>query len=229
MLGAAALSVATAAGAAQEEFTNAELVSIDPSTRMLVVRNNTGAEETLKLDDAVAGLDGLKSGDRVILTVRGEPGLRRVSAVRKSTAEATAPTDAKTPASVVTGAAAENPGLAAFAEQVAEVSRRAVAVDTAWMQFRSTCSPTVEGTYDSGREWFGVWENRVRADLSIGSCRDLYNQILDRGEGVKTAMAAAEESARQAAVRPGDMRSARRKYSLDWEGWGLPAPDRQQP
>jgi len=88
MLGAAALFAATASWAAQAEYTNAELVSIDASTRMLVVKNNTGAEETLKLDDAISGLDGLKSGDRVILTVRGEPGLRRVSAVRKSTAEA---------------------------------------------------------------------------------------------------------------------------------------------
>jgi hypothetical protein len=193
-----------------------------------VVKNNQGTEETLKLDDTVAGLEGLAKGDAVILTVRGEPGMRRVSSVTKSTAaKQTASATTVEPATAVDTKASQD--MLAYGQQVAELSRRAAAVDSSWQQFRTTCSPTVSGEYDGGREWFSLWENRVKADLTIGPCRDLYNQILDRGEAIKASMAQAEEAARIAGLLPGDLRRVRRQNSLDWEGWSLPAPDRQPP
>jgi hypothetical protein len=223
-----ALITAGPAVAAQAEYTNAVLVSVDPGTRLIVVKNNQGGEETLKLDDNVSGLEGLAKGDAVILTVRGEPAMRRVSAVVKSSAaKETASAVTTEPAPGVDAKAAQD--MLTYGQEVAELSRRAAAVDSSWQQFRTICSPTVSGDYDGGREWFGLWENRVKADLSIGTCRELYNQILDRGEAIKASMVRAEETARLAGLLPGDMRRVRRQNSLDWEGWGLPSPDRQPP
>jgi len=62
-------------------YTNVEIVSIDSVTRLAVVKNSKGAEETLEFDDSLAGTPGVKAGDRVMLTVRGEPGRRRISAI----------------------------------------------------------------------------------------------------------------------------------------------------
>ena len=66
---------------------------------------------------------------------------------------------------------------------------------------------------------------RVRADLSSGFCRDLFNQIVTSGEGIKTAMAAAEDVARKS-LAAGDIREICKLNSMDWEGWELPAPDK---
>jgi hypothetical protein len=69
--------------------------------------------------------------------------------------------------------------------------------------------------------------NDVRADLSNGTCRDLYNQIVGLGETVKRGMAGAEDAARRS-LSPGEIRDVRLRYSMDWDGWALPAPERQR-
>jgi hypothetical protein len=48
------------------------------------------------------------------------------------------------------------------------------------------------------------------------------------GEGVKKGMAAAEEGVRKT-LDPGEVRDIRTLYSMDWEGWTLPAPAKLQP
>jgi len=54
-----------------------EVLSLNVQQRLLVVRTNDGAEQTLELDAKVAGFADLRPGDRVILTLRGEPGRAR--------------------------------------------------------------------------------------------------------------------------------------------------------
>ena len=52
------LLTAAVAAAQAPLYTNAELVSFDARTRMLVVRTNDGRSRTMKLDDEVAGFGG---------------------------------------------------------------------------------------------------------------------------------------------------------------------------
>jgi len=51
-------------------------------------------------------------------------------------------------------------------------------------------------------------------------------QIVGLGEPVMRGMAQAEDAARRS-LSPGEMRDVRLRYSMDWDGWGRPAPERQ--
>src|SRR5689334_3593650 len=62
-------------------YSNVQVVSIDTASRTLVIRNSKGQRESLPFDDLLAGTGGIKAGDRVIVTVLGGPGRKRVSAI----------------------------------------------------------------------------------------------------------------------------------------------------
>jgi hypothetical protein len=222
-----AAPAANAAGATPR-YTNAELVSVNPQTRLVVIRNADGRQQTLQLDDTVAGLDVLRAGDRVILTLREEPGMTRVSSIAKSlaTTPAANPPATRPPVAVV---APVNPGISRFAEQVAALAQQAGQVDAVWNEFRTTCNVTLRSTYTDGRDWFSLWDDTAQIDVSGGICRDLVNQLVGQGETVKAGMAGAEEAARKADLAPGDLRETRRRYSMEWGGWGLPAPELLKP
>jgi hypothetical protein len=216
--------------AARPLYTNAEVVSVDPATRIVVIKNSAGATETLELDDSQAGMVGVKVGDRVMLTVRGEPGRRRISAITKATAS-------QSPADVRSDTSITPPGNAdparseikeRFADQVSSLSERARSIDQVWSSFVTSCDAKPSSSYEGGRDWFGLWDGRVKADLSNGFCRDLFNQIVASGEGIKKGMAAAEDVARKT-LDAGEIRDIRTLKSMDWDGWALPAPDQLEP
>jgi hypothetical protein len=223
---AGATSAAVAATATETPiFSNALLVSIDPQSRLVVIKNSLGVKETLELDDIVAGPFDVTAGDRVILTVRGEPGRRRISAIRRMT-PTPMPSLARATAIVprIEGSGAVDT-RSRFANAVALISDEARPVDALFAQFRVSCDATVGDNFDGAREWFGLWDGRVRADLASGFCRDLFNQIVSAGEAVKEAMAGAEDVARRTLL-PGEIRDLRRLYGMDWDGWTLPPPPR---
>jgi hypothetical protein len=208
-------------------YTNARVVSINPLERTLVIRQADGTQQTVQLDETVGGLGDVRAGDEVLLGLRAQPGWPRVTMITKSKASTTT---RGTPAPrALPPAASETSQTAidAFTRQVASLSQDADRVDRLWSAFRTTCDATVGSEYEGGREWFGLWTNDVRADLSNGTCRDLYNQIIGLGETVVRAMAGAEDAARRS-LSPGDVREVRLRYSMDWDGWTLPAPERQR-
>jgi len=209
---------------ATSRYTNAELVSINPQTRLVVIKNTTGREQVLKLDDTVTGLEGLRAGDRVILALREEPGMTRISSIAKSVGR---PPSADPPATraPAEASAPASPELDAFAEQVATLAQQADRVDALWDDFKTTCSVTLRSSYADGRDWFSLWDNTAQIDVSSGACRDLFNQVVGRGEAVKGGMVRAEEAARAANLVPGDLRATRRRHAMEWSGWGGPAPE----
>jgi hypothetical protein len=225
------LLVRGAAAAGQESavpptYTNVEIVSVDPSTRVVVIKNSKGSNETFDLDDGVAGAAGVKAGDRVILTVRGEPGRKRISAITKTVAAATGTPASSAPALVTVDVDRARVEVREhFGNQVASLSQQARGIDGVWTSFVKTCDVKQSSKVEGGRDWFGLWDGRVRADLSSGFCRDLFNQIVTSGEGIKKAMAAAEDVARQS-LAAGDIREICKLHSMDWEGWDLPAPEK---
>lgn len=228
--------VASPALAQTPTYTNAEVVSVDPQTRTLVIKAKDGAEQTVELDDTVGGLTDISAGDHVIVALRGEPGRNRVSSLVKSTPAPAAPADstsktptattsATTPSAADKAAAITARGAAtAFAERVATLSAQATKVDSLWVGFRSNCKVVMDHPYDNGREWFVLWDQPVQADFTTGFCRDLFNQIIGQGEAIKQAMKSAEESVRDDLL-PGAIRDVRRRYSMEWDGWDRPAPE----
>lgn len=230
------LLTAAAAAAQAPLYTNAELVSLDARTRTLVVRTNDGQSRTLKLDDTVSGLAELRPGDEVILAVRRDPGQARVMRILRSVSSAPVPRPLQPagPAPARLAAPAPNggveapaPALEAFSNRVAALAQQASYVDALWASFAGACDATVRSRYD--RDWFSLWDaGGVQSDLSTGFCRDLYNQVIARGESVKSAMSAAEESARTDLL-PGNIRDVRRRYAMDWDGWDRTPPQRLTP
>jgi hypothetical protein len=60
-------------------------------------------------------------------------------------------------------------------------------------------------------------------DLTIGTCRELYNQILvPLGEAIKSSMVQVEEAARLPACPRRPAVACVARNALDWEGWSLP-------
>jgi hypothetical protein len=210
-------------------YANVELVSIDAARRVVVVRSPRGATITYDMDDLYAGTASVKPGDRVILTLRGGSGIQRVSRIALASTESGKAAAPKTEPVVKVSSSTVPQGLAkdAFAQQVALLSERARSVDSQWTTFVSDCNAKTTSTND-GRPWFGLWDNRVQADYSKGSCRELFNQIVASGELIKQGMASADETARKT-LTPGEIREVRRAHMMDWDGWTLPVPQKREP
>jgi len=206
-------------------YTNAEVVAVDVTGRTLVIRNAKGVEEKVQLDDALAGFDDLKAGDRVILTLRRGPGWARVSSIDKSRAVPASQVAASSPPSPPVDNSEDLASREAFGAQVASLAAQADRVDHVWNEFRRACKLMPGNPHEGARGWFAIWEGSVRADLSGGFCRDLFNQIVDLGEPINAGMTAAEDVARRTLL-PGDIREIRRQYRMDWDGWALTPPKR---
>ena len=224
-----ALALAGSSAFAQQtpKYTNAEVVKVRAQERLLVIKNTDGVEQTLELDDHVAGIGELRPGDRVILTLRGEAGRSRVESFSKSEASQTrAASQPQRPRAVVDDTGAETRAGDAFEARVAALAAQSVRVDGLWSSFRTSCNVLLRGgaAYDGARPWLSLWDGAAQVDLSSGNCRDMYNQIVSLGQAVNEAMADAEDAAGRV-LSPGRIREIERRHSLEWGGWGRGAPE----
>jgi hypothetical protein len=249
---AAAVLVSMSVGAFAEgtpTYTNVEVLSVDAQKRVIVVRNTDGRQQSFEWSPSVTGIADLRRGDHVILMLKGENDRQRVEAFTKATPSepgsaarskelARRSTETPVRASVSGTAAAPAPDAAtereervadAFARRLQELSEQAARVDGLWAGFRTSCDAEElnlgGGLYQGSREWLSLWDDSVetQVDLSSGFCRDLFNQIVTRGQAINAAMAAAEDDARRT-LQPGRLRELQRLYSLDWTGWGSAPP-----
>jgi hypothetical protein len=206
-------------------YMNVEVVALDPLTRLMTVRRPSGSVETVELVDRLAGFGNIAPGDHLILTVQRQPGRAWVSAIMKATPPAA--TDASNDLHALTSdRLPQSPTpRQSFAVEVATLAQRANRVDGLWNSFRTTCGARVGTSYEGARDWFGFWDDTIRADLSNGFCRELFNKIVDLGEGVKSGMSNAEDTARRS-LPPGSIREIRRHYAMDWDGWDRVPPAR---
>jgi len=224
-----ALALAGSSAFAQQtpKYTNAEVVKVRAQERLLVIKNTDGVEQTLELDDHVAGIGELRPGDRVILTLRGEAGRSRVESFSKSEASQTrAATQPQRPRAVVDDTGEETRAGDAFEARVAALAQQSVRVDGLWSSFKTSCNVLLRGgaAYDGARPWLSLWDGAAQVDLSSGNCRDMYNQIVSLGQAVNEAMADAEDAAGRV-LSPGRIREIERRHSLEWGGWGRGAPE----
>jgi hypothetical protein len=219
----------TATGASAQDtpvYTTAQVVSIDPAARIMVIRNTKGQRQSLMFDDLLGSTGGVKAGDRVIVTVRGGPGRERVSAIAMASATAApTPVPRVTPAMPPAELARIKEG---FARQVGVISANAASVDGSWASFVTSCKVIKAENTGGGRDWFGLWDNRIQADYTSGFCRDLFNQMISSGEAIKKAMAAAESTV-TGILEPGEIRDIRSLHNMNWDGWNLAPPARREP
>jgi hypothetical protein len=215
-------------------YSNARIVSVDPAQR-IVVLNVGGVRESLILDDLMPGTGSFKAGDFVIVTVRGGPGRKRISAMTLAQPRTSVgsspdlPVGAKqSPRPPLRTEQERREARIGYAARVAALSRQAASVDALWSSFVAGCAVKPVSNEGGGREWFGLWDGRVFADYSGGQCRDLFNQLVTSGEVIKTGMTGIEQSIEDW-LTPGEIRAIRRSHSMNWDGWSLPAPPRREP
>jgi hypothetical protein len=227
----------TAGNAGSVDITNAVVLSIDPQQRQLVIRNELGNTRTVVLGDNLAGFSGITPGDSVVLSLQRQPtGLDRVLSISlggivpSQSVPAGPAVSASLPAGTATAGSALASGTAGalrvFSDRVATLSDQAAQVDRLWSRLRGVCDVSVDGDYSSSREWLSLWEGQARVDLSSGTCRDLYDQVISAGEAVNTGMAEAEDQARRADLLPGAVRQTQQAFRMDWLGWGSAPPAR---
>jgi hypothetical protein len=107
----------------------------------------------------------------------------------------------------------------AYEETIAQLARRADALDDYWRRFRSaTCyRGAIAGSFD--REWFALFDRRAMQGSVSNGCESSFTDAKQQANVVRDGVVAAEEAARRADVYPGMRRDVLRKYKLDYAGW----------
>jgi len=109
-------------------------------------------------------------------------------------------------------------GTKRYSDTVEAIAREAVKLDNYWTRIRTNCIVRVAPGYD--REWFGLWDGRAQLDTPDAACGSAVHELQDMAAQVRTMMSTAEEAARRAAVLPGELRDIRRRYRMEWPGFG---------
>jgi S1-C subfamily serine protease len=109
-------------------------------------------------------------------------------------------------------------GAAQYERVLQAAARRADSLDDYWQRFRASCKPTVAPN-GGDREWFGVWNRAPAINSADVQCTQWLADVTKIAEGIRAAMAQADEAARAADVYPGVQRDLRRRYKMDWNGW----------
>jgi len=105
--------------------------------------------------------------------------------------------------------------MRAFEDGIAQIARRADTLDGQWTSFTAQCyQGQIAGTFD--RPWFALWDSRAMQGAVASSCVPYFDELRRQATGIRQAVAAADEAARQADIYPGTRRDVLRKYSLDY-------------
>jgi hypothetical protein len=110
-------------------------------------------------------------------------------------------------------------GDTAYEQTMADLGRRADALDEYWDRVKSTCLVEKQVQAPGDREWFAVWEPDFPESPVIPACSDMYRDFLKAAGMLRDRMVQAEEDARRAGVYPGTRRDLRARYRLTWSGW----------
>jgi len=116
-------------------------------------------------------------------------------------------------------------GLSNFERAVETMARKADQVDVRWREWKAGCENKQtyvgnagQATDRYGRSWFVSWTSTIQNE-DTPYCQGLLGEVLSLSRQVKEGMDAAHDGARQAGVYPGDCRTVRERYRMDWSGW----------
>ena len=111
--------------------------------------------------------------------------------------------------------AARSDAMRAYEHSLSGLAKRADALDDYWQRFRHSCyRGRIAGSFD--HEWFSVWDPRATQGAVAPGCNTAWDEIRERAAGIRREITAAEETARQGGVFPGNRRELRQRYKLDY-------------
>jgi len=109
-------------------------------------------------------------------------------------------------------------GLKAYEQTIAELARRADALDGHWRSFQGACyAGRIAGSFD--RDWFALFDPRAMQGSVSPGCGPAFVDIRREALDIRDGVVGADERARQADVYPGARRDALRRGKLDYQGW----------
>jgi S1-C subfamily serine protease len=121
-------------------------------------------------------------------------------------------------ATAVSADAGRGPSTEKYGAALAAIAEKAAELDVAWSRYRTSCSIAVPPATQS-HEWFALYDGDSSFHRAPAGCAASLSTIERQATGVKIAMIAAEEAARQGDVYPGTRRDLRARYRLDYAGW----------
>ena len=102
----------------------------------------------------------------------------------------------------------------ALDKTVAQLAQRAETLDRNWSSFKRVCyAGKVAGGFD--HEWFAFFDQRAMQGQVVPGCDLAFSDLRRDADDIRGGVAAADETARQSDVFPGDRRDVLRKYRLD--------------
>jgi S1-C subfamily serine protease len=105
-----------------------------------------------------------------------------------------------------------------FEQAIAQIGRRADALDVRWTSFRKNCyEGRIAGSFD--REWYALWDRRAMQGAVAPGCTAYFGEIRQTADTIRDAVITADEIARQGDVYPGTRRDVLRHWRLDYAGW----------
>jgi S1-C subfamily serine protease len=114
--------------------------------------------------------------------------------------------------------ATRSDSLRAYERSLSGLAKRADALDDYWQRFRHSCySGRIAGSFD--REWFSLWNPRAMLGAVAPGCDTAWDEIREHAASIRREITAAEETARQGGVFPGNRRELRQHYKLDYPDW----------
>jgi S1-C subfamily serine protease len=106
-------------------------------------------------------------------------------------------------------------GTKAFAQAIGQLGRRADELEAYWTQFINACySGSVTGGF--ARNWFALFDPRAMKGAVAQGCGAQFGNLQSAANEVRDRVLAADESARQAGVYPGERRDTLRTNKLDY-------------
>jgi S1-C subfamily serine protease len=108
-------------------------------------------------------------------------------------------------------------GTRAYEQSIAQLARRADALDERWRSFVAGC---YRGRIaPSERPWFAVFDSRAMQGVVPPGCGTAFAEITQAADSIRAGILAADETARRADVLPGTRRDVIRSHRLDYPGW----------
>lgn len=169
---------------------------------------------TLKAGGNAEGVGFAVAAEHVRALVDGRSPVAAVAAAAPSPAgQAPMPMPAMGPTADSVRAA----NLAALERQMRTLADQAAQVDAQWERFAGLCRP--RGARDGDRAWFALAAAAPAFDGTDANCAYFVRDLQRAAVVFAEAMRATAESTRRAGLLPGDLRSLRRQYRLDWTGF----------
>jgi S1-C subfamily serine protease len=106
---------------------------------------------------------------------------------------------------------------AEYERAVAEIARRADALDGEWTRFVGSCLPQPPRR-GGDRGWFSIWDRSFDERAVAPACAGFFADYKQSAAAVRSRLADADEAARRAGVYPGTRRAILARHRLQWDG-----------